>query len=170
MTNLTAQDRNSGGEKMDRRKVDVVIATVLIVVSLIILTYDGLSEGGVETDLGSLFLPRIVACLIIIFSATIGIQSLIKLNKKAELEDGELISTEGFMGVNIYVATFIVYWLVVPYVGFLVATPFVMFGVAYLLGGRSWFSISAMSVITPLIVFYGSSHFLRVFLPTWSLS
>jgi hypothetical protein len=95
---------------MDRRKVDVVLATVLIVVSLVILTYDGLSEGGVETELGSLFLPRIVACLIIIFSATIAIQSLIKLNKKAEFEDGELISTEDFMGVYLYIAIFIIYW------------------------------------------------------------
>jgi hypothetical protein len=155
---------------MDRRKVDVVLATVLIVVSLVILTYDGLSEGGVETELGSLFLPRIVACLIIIFSATIAIQSLIKLNKKAEFEDGELISTEDFMGVYLYIAIFIIYWLAVPYLGFLIATPFVMFGIACLLGGRSWFAISIMSIITPLCVFYGSVHFLRVFLPTWSLS
>jgi hypothetical protein len=155
---------------MNRRKIDVVMATVLIVASLVILTYDGLSEGGAETALGSLFLPRIVACLIITFSAAIGIQALIKINKKVKLEDEELISTAGLMGVNIYIGTFIIYWLVVPYVGFLVATPVVMFGVAYLLGGRSWIAISAMSVITPLIVFYGSSHFLRVFLPTWSLS
>ncbi len=155
---------------MDRRKIDVVISTILIIASLIILTNDSLSEGGVETDLGSLFLPRIVACLIIVFSAVIGVQSLLKLSKKARMEDVEKIDLTGFMGVNIYIGTFILYWFLVPYLGFLLVTPFVMFAIAFLLGGRSWFAMTAMSIITPLLIFYGASHFLRVFLPTWSLS
>ncbi len=155
---------------MDRRKIDVVISTCLILMSLIILTNDGLSEGGVETDLGSLFLPRIVAGLIIIFSATIAIQSILKLKRNADINEEDIISTEGFMGVNIYIGIFILYWLAVPYIGFLIATPFVMFAVSYLLGGRSWFAMTAMSIVVPLIVFYGANHFLRVFLPIWSLA
>lgn len=155
---------------MDRRKIDVIMATVFIIVSLIILTNDNLVEGGAETDLGSMFLPRIVAGLIIIFSASIGIQALRKLISKAALNAEENIMTDGFAGIVIYISIFIVYWLVVPYVGFLVATPFVMFGIAVLLGGRKWLPIILMSVITPAVIFYGASHFLRVFLPTWTLS
>lgn len=154
---------------MDRRKVDVVLATVLIIISLIILTCDQLVEGGAETDLGSMFLPRIVAVLIIIFSATIGIESLKKLLQRKEMEDKELIVTNGYGGIFIYIGIFIAYWLLVPVLGFLVTTPFVMFSVALLLGGRNWVPITAVSVITPILIFYGSSHFLRVFLPTWSL-
>ncbi|MBN3562287.1 tripartite tricarboxylate transporter TctB family protein [Aliamphritea spongicola] len=154
---------------MDRRKVDVVLATVLIIISLIILTSDQLVEGGAETDLGSMFLPRIVAVLIIIFSATIGIESLKKLLQRKEMEDKELIVTNGYGGIFIYIGIFIAYWLLVPVLGFLVTTPFVMFSVALLLGGRNWIPITAVSVITPILIFYGSSHFLRVFLPTWSL-
>ncbi len=154
---------------MDRRKVDVVLTTVLIIISLIILTSDQLVEGGAETDLGSMFLPRIVAVLMIIFSATIGIQSLKKLLQQKELEDKELIVTNGYGGIFIYIGIFIAYWLLVPVFGFIVTTPFVMFSVALLLGGRNWVPITAVSVITPILIFYGSSQFLRVFLPTWSL-
>ncbi len=155
---------------MDRRKVDIVVMTMLIIASIIILTNDNLSQGGAETELGSLFLPRIVAGFIICFSLFIGASSLSKLLKKDTLTTSESISLSGFWGVNIYVALFIGYWFLVPVVGFLLITPFVMFAVAYLLGGRNWVPIITMSIIVPILVFYGSVHFLRVFLPTWSLS
>jgi hypothetical protein len=155
---------------MDRRKVDVVVMTMLMIVSIIILTNDNLSDGGVETELGSLFLPRIVAGFIIAFSLFVGSSSLFKLLQKEQMSDVETISLSGFFAVNIYIAIFIAYWFLVPLVGFLFITPLVMFAVAILLGGRDWLPMIAVSVIVPLLVFYGSSHFLRVFLPTWSFS
>ena len=155
---------------MDRRKIDIIMASALIIASVIVLTNDGLSEGGVETELGSLFLPRIVASLIILFSATIGIQAILKLAKNAPREANELITTDGFLGINIYVGLFIAYWFLVPHLGFILTTPFVMFAIALLLGGKNWLVMGAVSVLTPLIIFYGSLHFLRVYLPTWSLS
>ena len=155
---------------MDRRKIDVVISTLLIIVSLLILTSNNLVEGGAETDLGSMFLPRIVAVFIIVFSATIGVQSLIKLIKNKEMNNSENIATKGFSGIYIYISIFIAYWLAVPHVGFIIATPFVMFSIAMLLGGRNWLPIIAMSMIMPILIFYGSNQFLRVFLPTWTLS
>ncbi|MBQ0783899.1 MAG: tripartite tricarboxylate transporter TctB family protein, partial [Amphritea sp.] len=66
---------------MDRRIIDIGFSTFLIIVSLIILTNDNLVEGGAESDLGSMFLPRVVAGLIILFAATIAIQSLRKLSQ-----------------------------------------------------------------------------------------
>jgi hypothetical protein len=164
----TYKNKKHSGSKMDRRKIDVVLSTFLIIVSLIILTNNNLVEGGAESDLGSMFLPRVVAGLIILFSATIAIQSLMKLSKGTKIEDLELISTDGFSGIFIYIGIFIVYWLAVPYVGFLVATPFIMIAVAILLGGRNWVPIIAMSVITPVLIDYGSKEFLRVYLPTWA--
>ncbi len=115
-------------------------------------------------------LPRIVAALMIIFSGSIGIQSLKKLYNNAEIESAELIITNGFSGIFIYIGIFVAYWLAVPYIGFLVATPFVMFAIAILLGGRNWLPISAVSILVPVLVFFGSREFLRVYLPTWTLS
>ncbi|MDX2423878.1 MAG: tripartite tricarboxylate transporter TctB family protein [Amphritea sp.] len=154
---------------MDRRKIDVALSTLLIILSVIILTNDNLVEGGAESDLSSMFLPRVVASLIIIFAATIAIQSLIKLSRGTQPEGSEIIVTNGFSGIFIYIGIFIGYWLAVPYIGFLVATPFVMIAVAILLGGRNWVPIVATSIVTPLLIYYGSREFLRVFLPTWSL-
>ena len=154
---------------MDRRKIDVVISTFLIIISVIILTNDNLVEGGAESDLGAMFLPRVVAGLIIIFSATIALQSLRKLSQGGQPEGPELIITEGFGGIVIYIGIFVAYWLAVPYVGFLVATPFVMLAVAILLGGLNWIPIIATSLITPALIYFGAREFLRVYLPTWSL-
>ena len=155
---------------MDRRKIDVAFSSLLIIVSLIILTNNNLTEGGMETELGSMFIPRFVAFFIIIFSSTLGIQALLKLNRKEKKTVSEQIDTTGFGGIAIYFAIFILYWLIVPYVGFMVATPFVILSVAYLLGGRSWLPIGAVAIITPILIYYGCSLYLRVFLPTWSLS
>jgi len=156
---------------VDRRIVDVVVTSFFIVVGIIILTNDGLSVGGVEaSSLGSLFLPRVVASLIIVFSAVVGIQSLLSMSKKSAPLDEEQIDMSGFLGVNIYVGVFIAYWFFTPYVGFLVTTPVVMMVIAFLLGGRNWWTMSAVAIMTTVMVFYGCRHFLRVFLPTWSLA
>lgn len=154
---------------MDRRKIDIVLSTVLIIVSVIIFTNDNLVEGGVESDLGSMFLPRIVAGMIMIFAATIAFQSFRKLASGSQPEGPEIILTDGFGGIFIYIGIFITYWLAVPWVGFMVATPFIMIAVALLLGGRNWGPIIATSVITPVLIYYGSREFLRVYLPTWTL-
>ncbi len=155
---------------MNRRKFDVAFASMMIIVALVILTNDSLVEGGVQTELGSMFLPRIVAVFIILFSAQIAVPSLLKLLKGTALGGLERIDGSGFAGVALYLAILFGYWFAIPHVGFLVATPVAMFVIGWLLGGRSWLAMAAVSTLTPLAIHYGSSMFLRVFLPTWSLS
>lgn len=150
--------------------MDVVLSAVLIITSLIILTKDNLVEGGMESELGSMFIPRVIAVCILFLAGTIGVQSMLKMHKGEKLGLAEHIDTTGFLGVGLYFAIFILYWLVVPHVGFIVATPFTIFAIAYLLGGRNWLPIGAISIVTPILVYYGCSLYLRVFLPTWSLS
>jgi len=154
---------------VDRRKIDVVLSTLLIIAAVIILTNDNLAEGGAQSDLGILFLPRVVAGFMILFAGTIAVQSFLKLAQGAEQEDLEKITTDGFSGIFIYVGIFVAYWLAVPHLGFLVTTPLVMISVAILLGGRNWLPMIALSVIIPILIDYGSREFLRVYLPTWSL-
>mgnify|MGYP000241719947 CR=1 FL=1 len=154
---------------MDRRKIDIYLSTFLIVISTIILTNNNLVEGGAESNLGSMFLPRFVACLIIIFSLIIAVQSLVKLTNNVTLIENEIINTRGLSGVFIYIVILIAYWFSMLHMGFLISTPFIMIAVAILLGGRRWVPIITMSVMTSLIIFYGSKIFLRVYLPTWTL-
>lgn len=154
---------------MDRRKIDVGLATFLIAISIVILASDGLVEGGAASDLGSMFLPRVVAVLMILFSTTLAFQALRQLAASRTPQGDALISTQGFSGILIYLGIFVAYWLSVPLVGFLVATPITMLAVAWLLNGRRWLLMIATSVLVPAVIFYGSREFLRVYLPTWSL-
>lgn len=154
---------------MNRRKIDIGLSAFLILVSIIILTNDNLVEGGMETDLGSMFLPRIVAVFILMFSANIGIKSLIKLQKDTPLDELEFINTKGFLGIGIYIAIFIAYWFFTPILGFILTSSLAMIAIAILLGGRNWPVMLAVSVITPLFVFYGCENYLRVLLPPGTL-
>lgn len=155
---------------MNRQKFDVAFTSLLIGMAIVILTSNTLVEGGVETEFGSMFLPRVVAVLIILFSVAMGLPSLLKLLKGATPAEHERVDTTGFLGIGLYLLILFAYWFAMPYIGFLIATPLAMFSIALLLGGRNWVAMVALSVITTLIVYYGGSTFLRVFLPTWSLS
>lgn len=154
---------------MDRRKIDVGLASTLLIAALAVLAMDGFVVGGVETELGLMFVPRMVAGFIALFSLMIGIPSLIGLLQQRSSAREEWIRTDGLGGVGIYVLIFFGYWWALPYVGFLVATPVVIFAIGLLLQGRNWIAMTAVSVITPLIIFYACQEFLRVYLPGWSL-
>lgn len=154
---------------MNRRYLDVLLCSVLVVASILILTSDGFAQGGVETRLGSLFVPRLVAGFILIFALMIGIPSLRHIRADTPLTANEVIGTDGLGGVAVYVAIFVAYWWALPAVGFLVATPPAMFAIAVLLGGRSWLPMLVISTLTPTLIFYGARELIRVYLPEWAL-
>ncbi|MCG8532460.1 MAG: tripartite tricarboxylate transporter TctB family protein [Desulfovibrionales bacterium] len=155
---------------MDRRKADVVIGSILIAISLFILTNDNLVVGGVETDLGSMFLPRLLAFCIMAFSANIAISALLKLRRAADIEQHEIVDLNGYGGIAVYVTIFALYWYLVPILGFIATTPFAMIAISTLLGGRNWKIIVPLSVIAPVLIYYGCYNYLRVMLPVWSLT
>src|SRR5690625_7919955 len=57
---------------MQKHKSDLLLATLLWVASLYILLFDDFIEGGLETDLGSLFLPRAAALVVAVLALFIG--------------------------------------------------------------------------------------------------
>ncbi|MCG8473645.1 MAG: tripartite tricarboxylate transporter TctB family protein [Desulfobacterales bacterium] len=154
---------------MDRRKVDVIVGAVLTIMAVCILVRDDLVVGGLETDLGSMFLPRLLAWFIIAFSLTIGGQALLKIRRGAVREEQETIDTKGYLGIVYYVSIFASYWYLVDIFGFIVCTPFAMIAVMLLLGGRNWKVMLPLSVVAPVLVYYGCYNYLRVMLPVWSL-
>ena len=154
---------------MDRRKADVVIGSILIAMSIFILTNDNLVVGGVETDLGSMFLPRLLAVFIMAFSLTIVWDAFRKLQQGESLQKHEVIDTRGYSGIAIYVGIFTTYWYLVEILGFIFCTPFAMVGIMLLLGGRNWKVMLPLAIIAPVLVYYGCYNYLRVMLPVWSL-
>src|SRR5699024_7151760 len=127
--------------KMDKRIAEVFTSIVLISVSLLILLNDNLVEGGIETDLGSMFLPRTIAVLILILSLAIAWPALKELVAKTPATQDDQIDIQGFSGILLYIAAIVGYWLMLPHLGFLISTLIVMFFVAWIFDckhPRSW--------------------------------
>lgn len=154
---------------MDKRKAELITSLFLILISIFILVNDNLVQGGVETDLGSMFLPRFIAIVIILFSTAIGFKSFKEILKEKKASGDDLISLEGYSGIFLYLGAVFMYWLIMPYIGFMLSTVLVMAFVSFLLGGRNWLVIIIMSLVVSISIDYGSKEFLHVYLPAWNL-
>lgn len=154
---------------MDKRKAELAASILIIFISAFIILNDNLVEGGVETDLGSMFLPRSLAYLMILLALSMGYKSLKKIVQQKAVDANEIIDINGFSGVFYYVGILFFYWLMMPYLGFMVSTFLVMVSVAFLLGARNWVRVIVMSIFLSSIIQYGAKEFLYVYLPTWNL-
>ena len=154
---------------MDKRKAELAASVLIIFISAFIIFNDNLVEGGVETDLGSMFLPRSLAYLMIFLALSMGYKSLKKIVKQKIVDESETIDIRGFSGVFYYIGILFFYWLTMPYIGFMVSTFLVMISVAFLLGAKSWVRVIVMSIFLSAIIQYGAKDFLYVYLPTWDL-
>jgi len=154
---------------LDKRKAELAASILIIFISAFIILNDNLVEGGVETDLGSMFLPRSLAYLMILLALSMGYKSLKKIVKQNAVDANEIIDINGFSGVFYYVGILFFYWLTMPYLGFMVSTFLVMVSVAFLLGARNWVRVIVMSIFLSSIIQYGAKEFLYVYLPTWNL-
>lgn len=157
--------------KLDKRKAEFFVSLLLMFFSIFILVSDELVEGGVETDLGSMFLPRFVAVIIIIFSLSIGVNSLkeMKKEKEKEINSNNYISLKGYSGIFLYLLSVFAYWLIMPYMGFMISTILVMIFIAFLLGGKKWHKIIIIFSFIAISINYGTKEFLHVYLPAWNL-
>ena len=155
--------------KLDKRKAEFFVSLLLMFFSIFILVSDELVEGGVETDLGSMFLPRFVAVIIIIFSLSIGVNSLKEMKKEKEINSNNYISLKGYSGIFLYLLSVFAYWLIMPYMGFMVSTILVMIFIAFLLGGKKWHKIIIIFSFIAISINYGTKEFLHVYLPAWNL-
>lgn len=157
---------------MSKPKLELCFALIMIGISISILFSDNLVEGGIETDLGSLFLPRVIAVIMIFLSIMIGRTSLNSIIAERKTQHRDVIELDGFSGVLLYVAALIAYWFALSYLGFVLSTLAVMLFVAYLFGARgatAWIKVVLMSVVVTVGVDYGAREFLRVYLPPFNL-
>ncbi|WP_341667002.1 tripartite tricarboxylate transporter TctB family protein [Alcaligenes sp. SDU_A2] len=153
---------------MVKPRINMAFSSAIILISILILSNDSLVSGGVQTELGSLFLPRIIAVLMIALALGIGLPALLGILRHTHATDSDGRAHDA-IGVCLYLAILLAYWAGIPWVGFMVATPLAMLAIGWLLGARKFLPLLAISVITPFVIDYGSRTFLRVFLPGWSL-
>lgn len=143
---------------MQRRTIELSVLTVLILVSLSILFMGkSMVDGGMESGMSPLFLPRIIAALIIIFS----LMGIVEARKKKDSENLGASLTSMVKNAGI----FFVYLFVLPYAGFIPATTVMMFVVMFQMGGRNLPIMTFVSIAGSVIIYYASYHMLKVLLP-----
>lgn len=157
-------------KSMAKNKIDIIIGVVFSTVSLFcyIFAYQ-MIDGGMETDLGSMFLPRLLLFIMFLLSV-IMLVNIFRKNRKHDKQtrniENEYLDFKGYANILKYLVIVIIYWLIMPYLGFLITTPFMMFSVMYLLSGRKWLVMGCVSLILTVAVKFGFYYGLRVMLPT----
>ena len=147
---------------MQRRTIELTVMFLLVLVSLSILFLGkSMVDGGMESGMSPLFLPRIIAVLMLVF-CTMGIYEAVKKQGAGGLET-DLVSVAKHIGI------FFIYFFVLPYIGFMVATSVMMFVIMYQMGGRNLLVMAVVSISGSVIIYYAGYHLLKVLLPVGSL-
>lgn len=162
---------------MQKHKSDLLLATLLWVASLYILLFDDFIEGGLETDLGSLFLPRAAALVMGFLALFIGVPAIKAMRAERThnkpIDDQQDEEQEGsLLWPLLYIAALIGYWFMLPYLGFVVSTILVVFFVAYIFNcstAADWLKVLIISLVIAFGLDYVTQKFLKVYLPTSTL-
>lgn len=159
---------------MKKYKSDLVLAALLLAVSLYILLFDDFIEGGLETDLGSLFLPRAAALVMAVLAIFLAIPAVKAFKKQvsAGSTTAEKERQPSMRWPLLYIAALIAYWWVLPHLGFVIATILVVLFVAYIFNCSrliDWLKVLAVALVMSFGLDYVTQQFLKVYLPTFSL-
>ena len=154
------------------RKVDLFIGTISSIIFLFFLmNIDKFVYGGIPGSISPVLLPKLITMLIVFLSIIMVGISLFKnnnikdnINKKVKsLTDEDQIVSQKF--IALYIGILFSYFLLLYLFGFMLSTPFVMFAIMFILGGRNMKVILPLVIICPPLLYYLCYHFLRVMLP-----
>jgi putative tricarboxylic transport membrane protein len=154
---------------MQKNSIEIAVGSILIFISSSILLWGrSLVEGGMSTGVNSLFLPHIIAILVIALS---GLMIFSAIKSKSDIQPSERTDEPkgGYIEIGKYVAAFLIYLLILQYIGFMLSTFLMMFFVMYQMGGRKWFIMLAIAISASVILYYACYHLLHVMLPFGSI-
>lgn len=121
-----------------------------------------------ETLIGPGFLPSICAVVLAFFGAALCIVSIRNVRAGARMVDSEDDSTGSPFFAAVLLGGLVLVILLIPYLGFIVATS--LYGFAVTWAGRArWWGAALAAVALTLMVDYLFAEVMRVPLPTGSL-
>jgi putative tricarboxylic transport membrane protein len=145
---------------------DVISAGFLIGIGLFYFIYSWEYEGGALDNPGPGFFPRIIG-LIFIFSNSL--QLLLSFRKRTEknrlstlLQD---LQVRRILLAGMMVGVVITYLIVLNTVGFLMASPFFVFSLAWVMGGRNWMANLVLGAVSSGIIYWLFWTIMRVPIP-----
>ncbi|GKV64833.1 MULTISPECIES: tripartite tricarboxylate transporter TctB family protein [unclassified Sporosarcina] len=114
-------------------------------------------------DTGAAFLPRIYCGLLILFGVILLIQGLRDRTKE---------TAKGFQTVKYALITMVIvlmYILIIPYIGFYIATVFTIFGLLFFSKVRKTITLVSVPIGAVLFIFLVFEKLLKVTIPLGSL-
>ena len=123
------------------------------------------NKGVQQTFYGPSLFPQIL-CILIVFCCALLILGAVR---GQSLRKAERIDGRGFLRLLGSLAIAVVYWVLVDFLGFVLATPFFLFVLMTQLGATNWVARLGVAILTPLFIWWIFTEVLVVQLPEGEL-
>lgn len=149
---------------------DDISAIVNICVALFYLIYSLKYNAGSIDNPQIGFFPRIIG-IVMVFC---GLVFLLSCLRRREQKDKLHVILEGLNGKNIISAVIVIgslsiYLMILNSVGFLFASPVLVFLLAWVMGGNSWIGNIILSIVSSVLAYWIFWTIMRVPIPLGSL-
>lgn len=121
-----------------------------------------------DTRIGPGLLPSICAFILIVFGTALSIVSMRNARAGARVAEGEEEGGGSPFFVTVLLGGLVLVILLIPYLGFVIATSLYGLAVAWA-GGARWWGAAISAITLTLLVYYLFAHVMRVPLPTGTL-
>lgn len=149
-------------EKKIIKKQNLIEALILFVIGTSTLLYSIISQNktNIDLQLSPYLFPSIIACGIIINALVIILKGI-----AVEGSENEKSKTTDWKTILIYVGIVIGYYIVMPFIGFIIANILLLVFLLILLKIRVWWKIALISVLTTVAIYFLFKVALNVQLP-----
>ncbi len=143
---------------------DVVIGLILFMISFpFLLNMHRFVSGGMHSAVSPLSFPRFVIVLVVILSVVLMITGLFSKSAPA-VEEKKGVGPNPVNSL-IYLGLLFLYLILLHYVGFMVATPIIMVGVAYILNGRNFKVLIPGFIAFSVGLYFVALKLMKIMLP-----
>ncbi|MDN4493489.1 tripartite tricarboxylate transporter TctB family protein [Ureibacillus aquaedulcis] len=161
----------------ENKSVDMISSIVLIAVSIILFIATFSFRAMTVSDIGPEFLPRIVAITLFILSISLFIKAYVQKKKEGEIQIAEEIESvpqkeskkEIYLLVITTLILIVLYLIVLPSLGFLIATTVYLYIQIYLMAPadkRNHIKIGLVSVLSSTIIYFVFRNVFYLMLPS----
>ncbi len=143
------------------RRADFYIGLGLLAFALVYFQQSFTIMRGFAADrLGPAFFPRLLALALAALALTLVVRAVAgrsDASRLPEIRAGRLAAV---------LVVLVLYAVVLPYFGFLIATPLMLGAVIWLLGLRAWLSLAVTAAGVTVVLWLVFARLLHVLLPT----
>jgi len=157
----------SGPSSIIRKNISSIVT--LLIGILVFINIPNQIDIGSETSINSVnprTLPYLIASAIIVLSLLIIISDIIISRKKeAAFYVNKQIEDSNYIRVFLSIICIMLWIVLIPYIGFNIATILLISAIMLIIGNRNWWQIMILSLILSLPLNYLLKVVLRVYLP-----